>query len=140
MMRCRDAMEARLQMRFIDGLLRALRRSGSMIRDEVSLMSARAHALSNRRCTSSASLDRCCASRLLRESEERPPVLAEPLQVFAVDRFGVGGSTRLEQDRAENLPRRMMPDRRLVVGNAVLDRHGLAKRRNRCVSVAPPQH
>jgi hypothetical protein len=37
------------------------------------------------------------------EAEERPSVLPEALQIFAIDLFRVSGTARLEQHRAENL-------------------------------------
>src|SRR4026208_17783 len=57
----------------------------------------------------------------LREAKERPSILAEALQIFVIHPFGFGGPSRVEQDRAEHLARRVMPQRRFAVREAILD-------------------
>src|SRR5690606_25057540 len=60
------------------------------------------------------------AERLL-EAGEGPAALAVPAEVIAERRLGLCVATGLQQDRAEHLAHRLVPRRRLVVREPVLE-------------------
>ncbi len=79
-----------------------------------------------------------CAQTLA-QSEQRPAVLTETLQVLAIHGFSLRRAPGFEQHRAQDLTRRMMPHRRLVVRDTVLDLHGFAHQRNRGAGISLAQ-
>ena len=91
----------------------------SSIRDDVSVTSARAHAFS-KRARDALALRRCgpAPRRLCHRPNSDQPFSRNALQVLAVDGLGLLRAARLQQQRAEHLARRLMPDRRLVVRDA----------------------
>src|SRR5688572_16848880 len=71
-------------------------------------------------------LHRCCLRRLplcpqcSGETEQRPPVLREALEVLAINGFCLGGPAGLQECRAERLTDRVIPLGRLEVEASVL--------------------
>ncbi len=92
-----------------------------MIRDELRVISARVQALSKRARTCWRVGCLPCATRLCHRPKSDQPFSRNRSRSLRSSRFRLGGAPGREQERAEDLPRRLVPHGRLVVGDPRLE-------------------